>query len=85
MFSLIFSATLEQLWYDEKKAAYRVALFAELYLSVLGLIFYLVFSVLEKTMPDNIYYLGRYHFNLFYIVAVVFVVVSGFVARAYKR
>ena len=85
MFSLIFSATLEQLWYDEKKAAYRVALFAELYLSVLGLIFYLVFSVLEKTMPGNIYYTGRFRFNLFYIIAVVVVVVLGFVARAYKR
>ena len=85
MFSLIFSATLEQLWYDEKRAAYRFSMFAELYLSVLGLIFYLLFSVLEKTMPYNIFYLARYNFNLFYIIAVVFVVVSGFIVRAYKR
>lgn len=85
MFSLIFSATLEQLWYYKQRAHYIFTLFAELYLSLLGLIMYLQFSIVEKISPTNIYYLGRYHFNLFYIVAVVFVVVLGFLARAYKR
>lgn len=85
MFSLVFSAALEQIWYNRKGIKYKMTQIAEVLLSFVGLIFYLVYSVMEKISPNNSYYVNRYNFQLIYIIAVVVVVVLGFLARAYKE
>lgn len=82
MFSLVLSAGLEQVWNTKKHWKYKLTQFGELTLAFLGLIFYLVFSLLNSLKPDNPYLQWRFGVHLAYIVVSFIVIMGGFIARA---
>lgn len=83
MFSLVLSAGLEQMWNNKKHWKYKMTQYGELALALIGLILYLVYSLMYILDANNPYLQSRFYVHLFYIIVSTIVVVGGFVARAF--
>lgn len=83
MFSLVLSAGLEQVWNNKKQWKYKLTQYGELALALIGLVLYLVYSLIFIFDSTNPYLQSRFGVHLFYIIVSTVVVVGGFVARAF--
>ncbi len=81
-FSLVLSATLEQVWNNKKQIKYKITQIGELILSTLGLIMYLTYSLWNIYDPCNPYFTNQFAINLIYIIISTVFVIIGFLIRA---
>ncbi|HIZ78910.1 MAG TPA: hypothetical protein IAA17_03905 [Candidatus Lachnoclostridium stercorigallinarum] len=85
MFSLVLSAGLEQVWNNKKHWKYKLTQYGELTLALIGLVLYLVYSLMFILDSTNPYLQSRFGVHLSYIIVSTVVVVGGFVARAFPE
>lgn len=85
MFSLVLSAGLEQVWNNKKHWKYKLTQYGELTLALIGLVLYLVYSLMFILDSTNPYLQSRFGVHLFYIIVSTVVVVGGFAARAFPE
>ena len=80
-FSLILSATLEQIWSKEsaKNSFYKITLGCEICLTFFGGMLFMAYSLLEKTNP---LWNNSFEINLGYAIASSIVVALGFFSRS---
>lgn len=85
MFSLVLSAGLEQVWNNKKHWKYKLTQYGELTLALIGLVLYLVYSLMFILDSTNPYLQSRFGVHLSYIIVSTVVVVGGFAARAFPE
>ena len=83
MFSLVLSALMEQMWNNKKSAAYKFTQVFGIIIAVIGLVLYLLFSILNIYNENNSYLQNIYGINLGYIIVSVVYVMVSFIARAF--
>ena len=83
-FSLVLSALLEQIWSKNgnKGKLYNFTLGVEGFLTIIGGMLYVAYSIVKTTAPDNELLKKAYEFNIAYIIVSIIVVILGFFSRA---
>lgn len=78
MFSLILSIILDRFWNFRNNFDQKVMLSIQLIVCIVGLIFYIIYSIFEITNPQNIYFQSRLSIHILYIILSVIVAFVGF-------
>lgn len=82
MFSLILSAGLEQMWNNKSQLKFKIIMFLEIGMAIVGLLLYLAYSMLSIIQPENVYLQNRFIVHLLYVIFGIIVVIVGFVVRS---